>query len=108
MDMVSAKLLKMTAEGYSWSLTSLFNFSLESGQIPLEWKAANVTPVPKGGDSELIENFRPVLVLPVVVKVFERLVHQQLFSYIYWRRTYYILHNRVSDQGTPLRIYLYS
>ena len=74
MDMVSAKLLKMAAGGISRSLTSLFNFSLESGQIPLEWKAANVTPVPKGGDSELIENFHPVSVLPVVVKVFERLL----------------------------------
>ena len=62
MDMVSAKLLKMAAEGISQSLTSLFNFSLESRQNPLEWKAANVTPVPKGGDSELIENFRPVAI----------------------------------------------
>ena len=82
MDMVSAKLLKIAAEGISRSLTSPFNFSLDSGQIPLKWKAANVTPVPKGGDSELIENFHAVSVLPVVVKVFERLMHQQLFSYL--------------------------
>ena len=81
-DMVSAKLLKLAAEGISQSLTSLFNSSLESGQIPLEWKAANVTPVPKGGDSEFIENFRPVSVLPVVVNMFEKLVHQQLFAYL--------------------------
>ena len=81
-DMVSAKLLKLAAEGISQSLTSLFNSSLESGQIPLEWKAANVTPVPKGGDSEFIENFRPVSVLPVVVQMFEKLVHQQLFAYL--------------------------
>ena len=74
------KLLKIAAEGISRSLTSLFNFSLETGWIPLEWKAANVTLMPKGGDSELIENIRPVSVLPVVLKVFERLVHQQLFS----------------------------
>ena len=81
-DMISAKLLKMSAEGISRSLTSLFNFSLETGWIPLEWKAAVVTPVPKGGDSEPIENLRPVSVLPVVVKVFERFVHQQLFTYL--------------------------
>ena len=41
MDMISAKL---AAEGISRSLTSLFNFSLETGRIPLEWKAANITP----------------------------------------------------------------
>ena len=47
MDMVSAKLLKMAAEGITWSLISRFNFSLETGRIPLEWKAAIVTTVPK-------------------------------------------------------------
>ena len=48
----------------------------------MEWKPVNVTAVPKGGDSELTENFCPVSVLPVVIKVFERLVHQQLFNYL--------------------------
>ena len=36
----------------------------------------------KGGDSELTGNYRPVSVLPVVVKVFERLVHRQLYNYL--------------------------
>ena len=47
-DAISAKLLRIAAPGISASLASLFNHSLESGQIPQEWKSANVTPVPKG------------------------------------------------------------
>ena len=36
----------------------------------------------KGGDAESAENYRPVSVLPVVVKVFEKLVHHQVYSYL--------------------------
>ena len=43
----------------------------------------HVTPVPKGGDSDAVTNFRPISVLPVVVKVFERLIHEQLCSYLH-------------------------
>ena len=31
---------------------------------------------------DLVENFRPISVLPVVVKVLERLVHRQLYAYL--------------------------
>lgn len=38
--------------------------------------------MPKGGDSDAVTNFRPISVLPVVVKVFESLIHEQLCSYL--------------------------
>ena len=41
---------------------------------------ALVTPVQKNGSSDLVENYRPISVLPVVVKVLERLVHRQLYA----------------------------
>ena len=81
-DGVSAKIIRVAASGISGSLTSLFNYSLECGMMPSEWKSAHITPVPKGGDSELVKNYRPVSVLPVVAKVFERLVHRQLYEFL--------------------------
>ena len=72
-DAISAKLLQMATPGISGSLASLFNHSLECGQIPQEWNSANVTPVQKGGSSVDISNFRPVSVLPVVSKVYIQL-----------------------------------
>ena len=82
LDNISAKLLRMAAPAISQSLASLFNFSLESGQVAGEWKFARVTPVPKGKNSEGVDNFRPVSVLPVVAKVLERIVHHQLYAYL--------------------------
>ena len=42
----------------------------------------HVTPVQKEGDSDAVTNFRPISVLPVVTKVFERLIHHQLYDYL--------------------------
>ena len=44
-DEIGSKLLRMVAPGICQSLTSLFNSSLRSGQVPEEWKTANITPV---------------------------------------------------------------
>ena len=81
-DAISVKLLWMAVPGISASLASLFNHSLECGQIPQEWKSANVTPVQNEGSNVDISNFKPVSVLTVVSKVFERLLHQQLYDYL--------------------------
>ena len=81
-DGISARLLRMSAPAISKSLTLLFNASLKLGQFPQEWKEANVTPVPKNGDNELVTNYRPVSILPVASKVFETLIHRQLYHYL--------------------------
>lgn len=81
-DGISARLLKRTAPAIARSLTHLFNCSMEMGALPEEWKAAHVTPVHKQGDKETFGNYRPVSVLPVVVKVFEAVIHAQLYAYM--------------------------
>ena len=45
-------------------------------------KQAIVTPVPKSGDMHLVNNFRPFSVIPVLAKVFETVVHRQLYDYL--------------------------
>ena len=81
-DGISARMLKMAAPAISESLTRLFNISLETGQIPSLWKEANVTPVPKGGNNLLVKDYRPISILPVVSKIYESIVHKQLFTYL--------------------------
>ena len=67
----------------SCSLTALFNFSLETGQVASEWKLARVTPVPKHGSFEKVEDFCPMPVLPVVAKLLEQVVRRQLYAYLH-------------------------
>ena len=64
------------------SVTKLFNANLLQGQIPSDWKKANVTPIPKTSTSNSPTNFRPISVLPVLTKVYESLIHQQVYRYL--------------------------
>ena len=82
-DCLSAWLLRLIAPGIVGSLTAMFNHSLRTGDIPVEWKLANVTPVwKKKGDREVVSNYRPVSVLPIVAKAFESLVQCQLYKHL--------------------------
>jgi retron-type reverse transcriptase len=55
---------------------------LESGLIPNEWKSAKIVPIHKAGSRSIMDNFRPISVLPTISKVLERVVHRQLMSYL--------------------------
>ena len=64
------------------SLATIYNESLENGVVPGEWKAANVSPIFNSGDKISVNNYRPISILPVVAKAFEKLVHQHIYLYL--------------------------
>ena len=53
-----------------------------NGKFPITLKNANVIPVHKKGDPTDKTNFRPVIVLPLLSKVFERVIYNQLGKYM--------------------------
>ena len=61
----------------------LYNLSLEISIFPDPLKVARVTPVFKSGDSDNIDNYRPISSLPVLSKLFERLTLNRMLSFIY-------------------------
>ena len=81
-DGIPGFLLKLTADIIAPSLTSLFNKSLKSGIFPSCMKIADITPLPKTGDRTLPTNYRPVSLLPILSKLLERVVHEQLQDYL--------------------------
>ena len=58
------------------------NRSLLSSVFPSGWKISEVTPLLKEGDQEVANNNRPVSVLPVASKVWERVALNQLTTYM--------------------------
>ena len=50
--------------------------------FPNLWKKANVVPIHKKGEKDLIKNYRPVSLLPIFGKFFERLIFNSFFKYI--------------------------
>ena len=71
-DGIPARILKECANQLAPSLCELFNKSLRFGQFPSQWKHANVVPIFKKGDKELVSNYRPVSLLSVLSRVFWR------------------------------------
>ena len=63
-------------------MTFMMNLSLESARFPDAWKDALVVPIPKGGNLTLVQNYRPISLLPLPGKILEKLMHKQLADYI--------------------------
>ena len=60
----------------------IFNNMIDNAEFPDSLKRADVTPVHKKGDMSLMNNYRPISVLPTSSKLFEKLLYQQINSYI--------------------------
>ena len=58
-----------------------FNACLNEGEFPLEWKKPNIVPVHKKGDKQSVKSYRPISLLPICSKTFERLIYNKIFSF---------------------------
>ena len=52
------------------------------GEFPNNWKIARVSPIYKEGSPDERSNYRPISVLPVLSRLFEKLVYNQLYKYL--------------------------
>ena len=80
-DGISSELIKLINTDISSSITVIINQSLTSGIFPDKLKIAKVTPIFKKGNKKLICNYRPISVLPIISKVFETVLQEQLTEY---------------------------
>ena len=46
------------------------------------WKVANVTPIFKKDDKQLVKNYRPISLLPICGKLFEKIVFNALYRFL--------------------------
>ena len=70
----------MCAATLAFPITKIFNLSFNLGQIPSDWKTANVVPVHKKGDKSNIENYRPISLTSLVMKVMEKIMRNELYN----------------------------
>ena len=65
------------------SLACIFNMSVRCGQIPVQWKYANVVPIFKKGDRTFVSNYRAVSLLTCTSKVMERCLVDHLYPHVH-------------------------
>ena len=81
-DNISVKMIKATLPFIVPIITDMFNRILIDGYFPSAWKHARVTPLFKGGDNSNPSNFRPISVLPILSKVFEKHLNIHIYSHL--------------------------
>ena len=80
-DNISTRVLKEGSRELSMPLSIIFEESIESGEIPEDWRCANVVPIFKGGNKTVVSNYRPISLTSVVCKVLERVIKRQIVAY---------------------------
>jgi len=78
LDRISARLIGECADLICVPICHIFNQFISQGKLPEDWKSARVKPLFKQGYRDDVNNYRPISVFAVVVKVFEKIVYEQL------------------------------
>ena len=64
------------------SYISAVSSHLRLGIVPERWNHSRVTPIFKDGDRSASCNYRPISVIPAIMKVYESLIHHQLYNHL--------------------------
>ena len=81
-DGISNNFLKRIVNCIKLPLCIVFNKSLDSGEFPESMKIARVCALHKGVEVDLLDNYRPISLLPVFSKILERHVYLRLSSHM--------------------------
>ena len=79
---IPIKLLKIIGSSVSPLLALLVNQSFQSGIFPDKLKIAKVISLFKKGNPELPSNYRPISLLPIFSKIFEKLMYKRLCRFL--------------------------
>lgn len=81
-DDIATKVLKAVSAEICGHLSHIINLSICSGIFPEALKTSIIKPLFKKEDKELMENYRPISLIPVISKVFEKYIYKELYNYI--------------------------
>ena len=78
---ISVRVLKRVAVHVAEHLSGFINKFMELGTFPKSLKIGKISPIHKKGDVQLLDNYRPISVLPIFGKIFEKILYNRLYSF---------------------------
>jgi hypothetical protein len=82
LDGFKVKIIKKIISQVAIPLSNIFNISFQNGIFPEILKNAKVTPIHKADDKCLINNYRPISVLPLFSKILEKLMYKRVMLFV--------------------------
>ena len=87
---ITPKLVKW-APGMAANLSIIYNRAIDLGVFPHLLKVAKLVSVHKGDSKMVASNYRPISLLPIFGKIFEKVIFSRLSSFI---RKYDVLYKK--------------
>ncbi len=81
-DGITGHFLRSIADQLAGLFTSIFNESLCTSVVPTSFKKSVIIPVSKNSKPSCLNDYRPVALTLIVMKVFERLLKNHIYSSI--------------------------
>ena len=81
-DGIHPRLLFELAEIIAEPVAVLFNMTLKTGALPMDWNKATITPIYKKGSRNLAENYRPISLTEALCKVMEKLLRDVIVDHL--------------------------
>ena len=82
LDSIDSKILKLVKHQLVPVITHIINLSISQRKFPCPWKVSKVAPLHKKDEVIYPKNYRPVSLLPVISKVLERAIFEQMIQYL--------------------------
>ena len=76
-------MIKVCRKSIVYPLKLISEASLQGGEFHDYWKKANVVPVHEKESKNLVKNYRPINLLPIFAKMFERVISKDFFNYFH-------------------------
>jgi retron-type reverse transcriptase len=81
-DGLPLKFIKLILPDLLPILTHVLNHVIMTSSFPSLWKTALVVPIPKSSGPAQVSDFRPISILPVLSKVMEKLLFDQMLEHL--------------------------
>ena len=81
-DNINPGMLKELGQELAEPLSRIFYRSLNEGEVPEDWKTANVTPIYKKGAKSDPGNYRPVSLTSVPCRILESIIKDELMKHL--------------------------
>ena len=75
-------MIKICGKSLCKPLEMIFKYCIIKEEFPSEWKKANIVPVHKRSDKQSLKDYRPISLLPIFGKIFERIIYSNIFEYL--------------------------
>ena len=81
-DEISVRMIRISDASLFFPLSLIYENCLKNRIFPKIWKNANIVPVHEKASKQVIKKYRPISLLPIFGKIFEKLIYSSVYSHL--------------------------